>query len=294
MKTVIGVMRPPFLILGPACVFLGLAVVLHAGVVVAPLAVVLAFIGAIAAHAAVNAVNEYEDIRSGLDLQTTSTPFSGGSGTLRPQPEKAPVALYTGIGCLAVDVLIGIYFFLQRGWPILLIGGLGVLIIIIYTRWLNRSPLLCLIAPGLGFGTLMVLGTVFALGGQITLTAVVASFVPFFLVSDLLLLNQFPDADVDVKFNRRHVLIAIGKKASAVLYVVFLGCTYLSILLGVLLGLFPLWTLLGMATLLLAVPVSIRVIQKAEDLPALLPSLPMNVLLNILTPVLVGIGFLIH
>lgn len=294
MKTVIGVMRPPFLILGPACVFLGLAVVLHAGVVVAPLAVVLAFIGAIAAHAAVNAVNEYEDIKSGLDLQTTSTPFSGGSGTLRPHPENAPIALYTGIGCLAVDVLIGIYFFLQRGWPILLIGGLGILIIIIYTRWLNRNPFLCLIAPGLGFGTLMVLGTVFALGGSITLTAVIASFIPFFLVSDLLLLNQFPDADVDVKFKRRHVLIAIGKKASAVLYVVFLACTYLSILLGVLLGLFPLWTLLGMATLALAVPVSIRVIQKAEDLPALLPSLPMNVLLNILTPVLIGIGFLIH
>jgi 1,4-dihydroxy-2-naphthoate octaprenyltransferase len=294
MKTVIGVMRPPFLILGPACVFLGLAVVLHAGVVVAPLALILAFIGAITAHAAVNAVNEYEDIKSGLDLQTTTTPFSGGSGTLKSHPEDVLVALYTGIGCLAVDVLIGIYFFLQRGWPILLIGGLGILIIVVYTRWLNRSPFLCLIAPGLGFGTLMVLGTVFALGGKITLTAVIASFIPFFLVSDLLLLNQFPDADVDVKFNRRHMLIAIGKKASAVLYVIFLACTYLSILLGVLLGLFPLWTLLGMATLVLAVPVSIRVIQKAEDLPALLPFLPMNVLLNILTPVLVGIGFLIH
>ena len=293
MKTVIGVMRPPFLILGPACVLLGLAVVVYGGGSIAPLAAVLAFIGAIAAHAAVNAVNEYEDIRSGLDLQTTSTPFSGGSGTLRPQPEKAPVALYTGIGCLAVDVLIGIYFFFQRGWPILLIGGLGILIIVIYTRWLNRSPFLCLIAPGLGFGTLMVLGTVYVLSGTITPAAVFASFIPFFLVSDLLLLNQFPDADVDVKFNRRHVLIALGKKASAVLYVIFLAGAYLTLVLGVVFKLFPLWSLLGLGTLALAIPISFKVILKAEDLPALLPSLPMNVVINILTPVLTGIGLMI-
>lgn len=293
MKNVIGVMRPPFLILAPACAFLGLAVVIHGGISPLLLDVVLVFVGAIAAHAAVNALNDYEDISSGLDLQTTVTPFSGGSGTLRSTPEKAPVALYTSIGCLVVVALIGIYFFFQRGWPIILIGGIGVIIILIYTRWLNRNPFLCLIAPGLGFGTLMVLGAEFCLSGRITPAGIVASFIPFFLVCDLLLLNQFPDADVDVKFNRRHVLIAIGKKASAVLYVIFLAAAYVTLVLGVVLKLFPLWSLLGLATMALAVPVSIRVIQKAEDIPALIPSLPMNVLINLLTPVLVGIGLMI-
>jgi 1,4-dihydroxy-2-naphthoate octaprenyltransferase len=39
-------------------------------------------------HGAVNAFNEYEDIKSGLDFKTQRTPFSGGSGTIVPVPEK--------------------------------------------------------------------------------------------------------------------------------------------------------------------------------------------------------------
>jgi 1,4-dihydroxy-2-naphthoate octaprenyltransferase len=43
---------------------------------------VLALIGLVALHAAVNAFNEASDMRSGIDLQTTRTPFSGGSGSM--------------------------------------------------------------------------------------------------------------------------------------------------------------------------------------------------------------------
>lgn len=41
----------------------------------------------------------------------------------------------------------------------------------------------------------MVMGTHFALTGEYSATAGLASLVPFFLVSDLLLLNQFPDVE---------------------------------------------------------------------------------------------------
>lgn len=293
MKYILGVMRPPFLILGPACVFLGMATAIAAHSPVNPWHAVLCFMGAVLAHIAVNALNEYEDIRSGLDLKTSPTPFSGGSGTLRQDPSKAPYALATGLIAAVLTAIIGFYFAFSFSWPILVIGGLGLLIIFLYTPLFNHSPFLCLVSPGLGFGTLMVLGTYFVLTASFSWTALLASFIPFFLVSNLLLLNQFPDADVDASVGRRHYPISIGKQASAVLYVAFLAATYVTLLLGVAIGLFPLWCLIGLATLLFAIPTSVAVLKNAENIPQLLPSLAKNVLLNILTPVLVGIGFLI-
>jgi 1,4-dihydroxy-2-naphthoate octaprenyltransferase len=188
---------------------------------------------------------------------------------------------------------IGIYFTVKVGWPIAVIGFLGLLIISIYTPILNRDPLLCLLAPGLGFGTLMVLGTYFVLTGHFSWTAVLASFIPFFLVSNLLLLNQFPDVDPDKSVGRRHYPIMIGRKASSVVYTSFLIATYVCIILGVVLGWFPLWSLLGLITLVFAVPTALAVLKNADNLEKLLPSLGQNVLINILTPILVGIGFLI-
>ncbi len=40
----------------------------------------LALLGAFLAHISVNTLNEYFDFKSGLDLETIKTPFSGGSG----------------------------------------------------------------------------------------------------------------------------------------------------------------------------------------------------------------------
>jgi 1,4-dihydroxy-2-naphthoate octaprenyltransferase len=293
MKYILGVMRPPFLILGPACVFLGMATAIAAHSPVNPWHAVLCFVGAVLAHIAVNALNEYADIRSGLDLKTSPTPFSGGSGTLRQDPSKAPYALATGLVAALLTAIIGVYFAFSFGWPILAMGLLGLLIIFLYTPLFNHSPFLCLVSPGLGFGTLMVLGTYYVLAGSFSWAALLASFIPFFLVSNLLLLNQFPDAEADLSVGRRHYPILIGRKASAMLYVAFLAATYAVLILGVVLGLFPLWCLIGLATLFFAIPTSIAVLKNAENIPLLLPSLAQNVLLNILTPVLAGIGFLI-
>lgn len=54
-------MRLPFLILTPACVFLGYSVALHNGFLVNYYHLFLAGFDALAAHAAVNILNEYAD-----------------------------------------------------------------------------------------------------------------------------------------------------------------------------------------------------------------------------------------
>ncbi len=290
---ILGPMRLPFLILAPACALLGIASADWNAGSMGALHVVLVLVGALAAHISVNALNEYYDFVSGLDFKTQRTPFSGGSGTLPANPEKARYALITGWVSLAVVALLGVYFIFVWGFWLLPLGLLGMLVILFYTPWLNRNVFFCLIAPGLGFGTLMVLGSSFALTGEYSWTAFFASLVPFFLVNNLLLLNQFPDVEADREVGRRNLPITAGCKTAARVYGIFLFLTYLSIVVGVITGFLPALALLGLGTVLLAVPAALNAYRFADQIEKLIPSMGMNVLINILTPVLVAIGLFV-
>ncbi len=293
-NVLIGPMRPNFLILTPACVFLGIATAFWSGAALNPLYIVLILTGAVMAHISVNALNEYHDFKSGLDLVTEATPFSGGTKTLPNNPTKAHLALISGIVSIVLVACIGIYFVVERGPWILPVGILGLVIIYTYTPLLTRSPFLCLIAPGLGFGPLMVMGTDFILTGHYSWTAAVASLVPFFLVNDLLLLNQFPDVEPDRQYGRDHLLIRIGRPAGARVYVLFLILTYIVIFFACLFEVLPQGSLLGLLTLILAVPVMRGVIRHADDIPNLIPYMVKNVIINISTPVLMALGLFIN
>ncbi len=290
---VLGVIKAPFLTLAPVCVFLGAAAALWVAGSINLFHLLLALIGALSAHISVNAINEFYDFKSGLDLVTRRTPFSGGSGAIPAHPEEARLALNIGLLTLALTGLVGVAFLFIWGWKLLPLGLAGMVLIYTYTNWINRSPLICLVSPGLGFGTLMVLGTYFALTGQYSWTALAASFTPFFLVNNLLLLNQFPDMEADRSIGRRHLPIVIGRKKSSLVYIAFLVLAYLSIIISVLTGLMPVWTLLGLLTIVLAVPAGASARRHADDFDKLLPALGQNVLINLLTPTLMAVGFLI-
>jgi len=289
-KAALGVSRPNFLILTPACVLLGLATAMWTQGSVDWSLFALIMIGALCAHISVNSLNEYADFKSGLDEKTERTPFSGGTGILPANPEYASVALWTGLVALTITGAIGVYFLFLRGPELLPLGLLGVFVILAYTPWITRSPILCLIAAGLGFGPLMVMGTDFVLTGEYSWTAFFASLVPFFLVSDLLLLNQFPDVEADQTVGRRHFPVVVGRRNSSLIYGGFLALAFVSLGVGVWLGYLPVLSLIGLLALLLAVPAFLGAYRNAEDSRSLIPFMGMNVILNIATPILVAAG----
>jgi len=293
MLDILGPMRLPFLILTPACVLLGVATAVWAHGSVNMPHVILIFIGATSAHISVNAFNEYFDFKSGLDFHTKRTPFSGGSGTLPEKPVLEGKTLILAITTLSITLIVGLYFAVIQGAALLPLGFVGLLLLYAYTPWLSRNAFLCLIAPGLGFGPLMVMGTNFALTGEYTWTAFTASLVPFFLVSNLLLLNQFPDVEADRTIGRKHFPITIGRRASSIIYGSFLALTYLVILLGAFFHQMPKGCLIGLATILLAVPAGYGAYKYAENTDRLIPFMGANVLINIATPILVAVGLLI-
>jgi 1,4-dihydroxy-2-naphthoate octaprenyltransferase len=294
IKYILGPMRLPFLILTPACLLLGIGTAFCTGANMDQLSLVLIVVAAISAHISVNTFNEYFDFKSGLDFRTKRSPFSGGSGTLIEKPEKAKYALYTGWISLILTAIIGIYFLIVRGLLLLPIGLAGLVLIYSYTIWITRFPFLCLIAPGTGFGIIMVSGTHFALTGEYSPTAFVASLIPFFLVNNLLLLNQFPDVDADKTVGRKHFPISYGERLSTKVYGAFLLLTYLLIILAVYFNLLPPYCLLGLLTIFFALPVYRGVSKHANEPEMIKVYLGLNVVIVILTPVLISVGLFLR
>jgi 1,4-dihydroxy-2-naphthoate octaprenyltransferase len=293
LKFLLDPMRIPFLILTPACVLLGLATAIWTTGDINWFHFALVVIGALSAHISVNVFNEYFDFRSGLDNNTNRTPFSGGSGRLPQSPEMENSVLKMAWIFFGLTGLIGLYFVLRIGPALIPLGIIGLIVIYFYTEWITRYPLICLIAPGLGFGPLMVMGTDFVLSGGYSITALIASLVPFFLVSNLLLLNQFPDAEADQSIGRRHYPITVGKERSSLIYISFLILPFIMIVLGILGGYLPISSLIGLLSLVLVIPIIRGVLNNIESFEGLIPVLGQNVIINLVTPVLVAVGIMI-
>jgi len=285
--------RPQFLLLTPACVLVGAGVAVYQTGTLNVFHFLLAFLGALLSHVSVNVLNDYFDFKSGVDLKTKRTPFSGGSGILPAGLLKPKQVFLMGLVSLAGVIAIGGYFIYQYPLAILPLGLIGVVVVYFYTTHITRDPFLCAIAPGLGFGPLMVLGTYVTQTGEYTLAAGIASLIPGFLVSNLLLLNQFPDVEADKIASRRHLPITIGRRLSARVYVGLLGLTYLALILAVSFQLLPLTALLGLATVPLAVNAARGVLRNYDNIEGLIPFMGGNILVTLLTPLLTGIGVLL-
>jgi 1,4-dihydroxy-2-naphthoate octaprenyltransferase len=290
LAVLLRTLRPSFLVLTPVCVFLGLSTSLAAQASINYFMVALVLLGAVAAHISVNTLNEYHDFKSGLDLKTDRTPFSGGSGALPGNPEMAGLVLTVGLLSLLVTVTVGLYFVAQRGMQILPFGLVGVVLVITYTQWLNRSPWLCLMAPGLGFGVLMVVGTHLVLTGGYSGLVWVVALVPFFLINNLLLLNQYPDIEADASVGRKTLPVVFGAAASNVVYALFMVASGATILFLRVTGYLPDFGIIALLPIGFSLFALTGVMKYAANIGRHPLYLGANVVAAILTPLLLGIA----
>ncbi|WP_341939487.1 prenyltransferase [Marinimicrobium sp. C2-29] len=281
--------RPPFLLLAPTCILLGWATAARFGLTWSWIDAWLAMLGALAAHAAVNIINEYQDFQSGLDSTTERTPFSGGSGYLPAHPKSAPAVLVLGLATVALMLVLMGWFLWRTQMAVAPLVLVGLILVLGYTRWLTRSVIFCLIAPGAGFG-LLVLGSHRVIGGNYPLEAVLLTLVVFFLVNNLLLLNQFPDVDADRAAGRRHLLIRYGYGVGARVFLWQMLAAYGLLLAGVLLTFLPPIALSGMFTAPVAFWCAHQVSRYAAQPERLGKAMAGNVAVSLLTPLLLAGG----
>jgi len=293
LKTWFMQTRPSFLLLVPVCVFTGVAVSLFEDYTFKPLYFALAFVGALFAHIAVNVLNEYSDYKTGIDFNTKPTPFSGGSGILPSGKLNPKKVLIFGLTCLAITAAIGIYFITVYKWMIVPVGVIGVLVVFLYTPYLTKLPGITeIIGPGLGFG-LMVLGTYVTQAGEYSAGAAVVSVVAGLLISDLLLINEFPDVEADKAAGRKHLPIILGKTKAGIIYSVLLIGAYVAIIAGAAAGVLPWLALVGLLTLPLAFKAMQGAVKHHSDMSKLVPALGVDVITVLVTPLLMSIGIVI-
>ena len=113
-----SVARAPFLLLPPTLIAAGAAASAWDGAF-SWARTLLALVGLVALHMAVNILNEWSDMRTGIDLETERTPFSGGSGTLPAGGMGLKTALAFGLVCAGVGLVIGVWFLWKVGWILL-------------------------------------------------------------------------------------------------------------------------------------------------------------------------------
>ncbi|CAM5201163.1 UbiA family prenyltransferase [Alishewanella longhuensis] len=147
-----------------------------------------------------------------------------------------------------------------------------------------------MLAPGGGFGLLMTLGAFWAFADKLTGGAWLLALIVSLLVSNLLLLNQFPDVEADRQVGRRHLPIVIGRRHSASVFSLLAALSYILLLLGVIAQQLPWQSLLGLLSLPVLFKLLPGIFKYAEQPDKLSRYLGLNVLLCHLYPLLICAG----
>lgn len=214
-------------------------------------------IGGILFQASSNVLNDYFDHRGGTDdINVYHNPFSGGSRLIQEGRLSPRETLILGSVLLGMGICIGIGLTIVSGPRLLAIGGIGALLVVIYS--IDRVGLAYIgrglgeLAIGLGFGPVMILGTCYVLTGGFTTAAWWLSIPTAFLIVLVLYVNGYPDYDADCATGKKTLVVTLGRSAARYGYALGLAGAYAAIIVGVALDVIPAWSLLALLTTPLA------------------------------------------
>ena len=253
--------------------------------------VILTFAGVLALHASVDLLNDYWDFKRGIDTKTTRTKMSGGTGVL-PEGLLKPSSVYrAGIAFLIIGSLIGSYFVITNGILIAIILGFAILSIYFYSTKIVDS--------GLGEffvavkGSMIVMGTFFIQSGEVTVESILAGIVIGTLSSLVLFIASFPDHDADKSKGRKTLVIVVGKKKAIKLFWLFPLVSYVVILIGVSVNLFPLLSLISLLSFPLMIKSGLGLQKNYDTIDNLVPFMSSTLQFSRLTGILFALSFLI-
>jgi len=286
-------LRPPFLILSIVFAVLGIMVALKDGYF-NPLYAVLTLVGIAALHAAANVLNDYFDYRSGIDIETERTPFSGGSGILTSGKMTPKGVLVEGLVLLLLGLGIGLYFIYVSAFnPILILlivfAGAG---IVLYSPTISHIGF-GEVLVGLCFGPLLILGVYFVQASILSLETGLLGLITGILTAAVLYVNEFPDTRADVKFGRYHVVARLGKEKAARILKYIFASAYIVLVISTAASLIPLTALIGLATIPHARIAYKVLIAKYNDNIQMIPAMASTVKTAIFTGVLLIVAYII-
>ena len=258
---------------------------------------VLALVGGSAIHLGLNVANDVSDATSGADAANVNpTMFSGGSRMIQYGMVSLNAMRWASIGCYAVGIAIGLFLVATRGVELLWIGLAGVFLSIFYTapplRLVHRG--LGEIAVALGFGPIMVLGTYFVITQRLTFEAFYASLPVALLIMLVLYVNQVPDRPADEVAGKRTIVVRLPKAAIVRGYALSVAAAYVLVIVGAVTGLMPVWSLIALLTVPLALRVHKALASHYESPYELMDGMGKNIMLHLFTGLLLIASYVIE
>ncbi len=222
-------------------------------------------LAAVLMHAASNLINDYDDVRSGVDDPAVPT------ANYRPHPLLIRRLELTAVRNAAwilygLAALIGIALAAARGLPVLWLGLAGTAAGIAYTAppFHYKYRALGEFSVFLMWGPLMVSGAYYVQGQRFSLEALLVSLPFGLLVALVLLANNLRDLDYDRRKGIRTLPILIGARRGIALFLALIVGAYAAVAAMALLGPLPRLSL----AVLLSAPFGFRLLRRmVHDVP---------------------------
>jgi 1,4-dihydroxy-2-naphthoate octaprenyltransferase len=257
----------------------------------------LALVAACAVHLGLNIANDIFDDASGADAaNVTPTPFSGGSRVIQYGLVSRATMIRACVSCYTIAIALGLVLAAARGWWLLAIGAVGIVLSLVYTappfRLVHRG--LGEPVTALGFGPVMTLGAYFVCAQQWSWEAVYASLPIALLIALVLYVNQVPDREGDAAVGKRTLIVRWPETRVIRAYALMAGTAFALVALGPIVGITPWWTWLALLTAPMAWRVHAGLRSFYGSPYALMPVMQTNIALHLFTGLLLVAGYVLE
>jgi len=224
----------------------------------APGLFVLALLASMLLQAGTNIINEIYDVRQGIDsIVSPRASHAIVKGRIAEKPAFGLAFL-----AFAAAALLGVALAVERGWPVIAFGLVGLVGGFGYTAPPLQYKFRALGPPLVFFlmGPLMVIGTYYVVSGRLGWDAAVASIPVGLLVTAILHGNEWRDISEDARAGISTLSIRFGRRAAHLGYVALVMGAYLVLATGVMLAVLPTGSLLAM----LSLPLLVTILRNSE------------------------------
>lgn len=184
----------------------------------------LTLIGGVMIQAGTNMINDWKDADRDNENVEGIRPFTGGSRMIQLGLISRADMGFFGMILSGIAAIIGFYLVAVSGWGLVPLILYGLLAGLFYTSekgkfsFINMAPGLAEFLIATTYGVLMTMGAFYVQTGYFSLQAFLISLPVALFISNVLLINQFQDAESDARSGKKTLVVRLGKlKAKNVL-----------------------------------------------------------------------------
>lgn len=219
---------------------------------------VIGFIAMLIIHVSGNTMNEYQDFIKGVDVKEKTGPRR----LLVEGIFKSKTVLYYSLTMLTIGCLIGVYLITQTGWPLLIIGIIGVLSVLLYHvfKYAALGELLIYIC----YAMAIPMGIGYVLTSELIWSILIISIPIGFIDTNILHANNTRDVNEDKGGKISTQAMRLGLEGSQIVYQTLILASYILIAIFVSINMLPALTFLVLISFPLANK-NIKLMKSATD-----------------------------